>query len=127
MLRSVVFALSLATAGLAQADPVIGLWQTPPDRKDLISHIEVRACGTKICGRIKSAFNAQGQKVSTPNVGKELFWDMVPHGDGAYSNGTAWVPLLNVTVKGSMTLRGNRLVVRGCKGPICDTQTWTRL
>ena len=119
-----VFAL---VASLAQADPAVGLWQTPPDRKNLTSHIAVRLCGAKICGRIKAAFDPAGKQVQTPNVGKELFWNMTPHGDGAYSDGTAWVPLLNVQVRASMTLSGNRLTVRGCKGPICDTQIWTRL
>ncbi|MEO8531576.1 MAG: DUF2147 domain-containing protein [Deltaproteobacteria bacterium] len=120
----VVFALH---AGLAGADPAVGLWQTPPDRKDLTSHIAVRLCGAKLCGTIIAAFDPTGKQVQTPNIGKELFWDMTPHGDGGYSNGTAWVPLLNVQVRASMTLSGNRLTVRGCKGPICDTQVWTRL
>jgi uncharacterized protein (DUF2147 family) len=30
-------------------------------------------------------------------------------------------------VRAAMTLSGNRLTVRGCKGPVCDTQVWTRL
>ena len=128
MMRRILLQLVLCLAPFAAlADPVVGIWQTPPDRKDLISHIEVRQCGAKICGRILRAFDRSGKVVSTPNIGKELFWDMISHGDGAYSNGTAWVPLLNVTVKGSMTLSGNRLTVRGCKGPVCDTQVWTRV
>jgi uncharacterized protein (DUF2147 family) len=121
-----LFALVLQAGGVF-ADPAVGLWQTPPDRKNLTSHIAVRLCGAKICGRIVSAFDPSGKSVSTPNIGKELFWNMTPHGDGGYSNGTAWVPLLNVQVRASMNLSGNRLVVRGCKGPVCDTQTWTRL
>jgi uncharacterized protein (DUF2147 family) len=119
--------LTLFAAPAFARDPAIGIWQTEPDRKNLISHIEIRACGTKICGRILKAFNAAGQQVSTPNIGKELFWDMVPHGDGGYSNGTAWVPLLNVTVKASMELRGSRLKVRACKGPVCETLSWARV
>jgi uncharacterized protein (DUF2147 family) len=129
MSRIAVFAILLTLAGAPAfaRDPAIGVWQTEPDRKSLISHIEIRQCGEYICGRILKAFNTSGQEVSTPNIGKELFWDMVPHGDGGYSNGTAWVPLMNITVRASMQLAGSRLKVRACKGPVCETLSWSRV
>jgi uncharacterized protein (DUF2147 family) len=109
------------------ADPALGLWKTEPDRKNLTSHIEIRTCGAALCGKIKKAFNASGASVQTPNVGRELFWDLKPKGDGTYDSGTVYVPLLDVTANAKMTLTGNRLAVTGCKGPICDGQVWTRL
>ncbi len=108
-------------------DPAIGLWQTPPDRKDLISHIEVRECGGDLCGRIKVAFDSSGQQVVTPNIGKELFWDMSPIGDGSYAGGTVWVPLLNVRAQATMRLAGDQLHVRACKALVCDGQVWARV
>ena len=118
-----LFALPLGAA----ADPAVGIWKTPPDRKNLTSHIEVRLCGPALCGRIIQAFDASGKPVMTKNVGKELFWGVEPMGGGAYGNGTAWVPLLNVQAKASMQLAGNRLTVKGCKGVVCDKQVWSRL
>ena len=117
----------LMTGPAFAADPAVGLWQTEPDRKDLISHIEVRECGAALCGKILTAFNLSGQKVMTKNVGKELFWNMVPNGGGTYDGGTVWVPLLNVQAAATMQLSGNTLKVRGCKGLVCDGQVWTRV
>ena len=124
----IAFALAvLAGAPAFAADPAVGLWQTEPDRKDLISHLEVRDCGATLCGKIKTAFDMSGQKVMTKNVGKELFWDMSPEGGGAYGGGTVWVPLLDVQARATMQLAGDTLKVRACKGPVCDGQVWTRV
>lgn len=117
------FAVGPAFAG----DPAVGLWQTEPDRKDLISHIEVRECGQALCGKVQAAFDMSGQKVVTKNVGKELFWDMLPSGGGAYAGGTVWVPLLNLQAKATMQMAGNTLKVRACKGLVCDGQVWIRV
>lgn len=63
----------------------------------------------------------------TKNIGKQIFWDVEAKGAGKYDNGTIWVPLLNVNAKGNMTLSGNKLKVSGSKGPIKDSQVWTRI
>ena len=112
---------------LAQADPVVGLWKTEPDKKNLVSHIAVSSCGAKICGKIMKAFDRSGKEVSTPNVGKTLFWYMQPTGGGKYSDGTVYLATLNIKARGSMELKGNAIRVTGCKGPACYGQTWTRL
>ncbi|WP_254684603.1 hypothetical protein SuNHUV7_27340 (plasmid) [Pseudoseohaeicola sp. NH-UV-7] len=126
-----LFAVSfsvICTVSAAQAsDAVIGLWKTEPDRKKLTSHIEIRECGVKICGKVMEAFDVYGKSVKTRNVGRELFWDVEDLGSGNYGNGTVFVPLLNVKASASMKLAGNTLKVTGCKGKICDGQTWTRL
>ncbi|MEC3860352.1 DUF2147 domain-containing protein [Mesobacterium sp. TK19101] len=114
-------------AGPLLAEPAIGLWQTQPDRKNLISHIQVTRCGDKLCGIVLRAFDGSGKDVVTRNVGKTLFWDLESLGGGKYGNGTVYVPLLDVTAKASMELRGDQLRVTGCKGKICDGQTWTRV
>lgn len=126
-MRVAMLAVLALAAGPAMAEPALGVWKTEPDRKDLVSHIEISRCGQKLCGTILEAFNPAGQKVTTPNIGKRLFWGIEPKGNGAYGNGTVWVPLMDVTARADMKLEGNRLRVRGCKAMLCDGQTWTRL
>lgn len=121
-----VLTLLLAPAWGA-ADPIVGLWKTEPDRKDLTSHIKITACGTKFCGQVMSAYDASGKEVQTPNVGKKLFWDVASEGGGKYGGGEFWVPLIDVEVKPQMTLSGDTLSVRGCEHVVCGHQTWTRL
>ena len=114
-------------AAPASADPMIGLWRTEPDRKNLTSHIRVEQCGPALCGTVAKALDAQGREVRTANVGKRLFWDLMPDGQGGYSKGTVWVPLLDVTARAKARLSGNTLRVTGCKGVVCDGQSWTRI
>jgi uncharacterized protein (DUF2147 family) len=120
-------AATVLAVGPALADPVVGTWLTPPDRKDLTSHIEIRTCGPALCGKVLRAFDPSGQEVTTKNVGKELFWDMQPEGNGQYAGGTVWVPLLNINAKGSMALAGDRLTVKGCKLAACEEFVWSRV
>ncbi|WGW02222.1 DUF2147 domain-containing protein [Tropicibacter oceani] len=120
-------ALALLAAPAFAADPAVGLWKTQPDRKNLTSHIQITACGPALCGKVIKAFDSKGQEVSTPNVGKPLFWDLKPAGAGRYDGGTVYVPLLNVTAKAKAELSGSTLRVTGCKGLVCDGQTWTRI
>lgn len=127
--HTLLFALLsvLATTIPAAAnDPVLGVWRTEPDRKNLISHIRIRQCGDKLCGTVIRAFDSNGKEVKTKHVGKELFWGVEPLGNGDYKNGTVVVPLLNVKAKASMKLRGSTLHVTGCKGGVCDGQVWSR-
>ena len=118
---------ALLAAAPALADPVLGTWLTGPDRRDQVAHVEIRACGPALCGRIVRAFDPAGVPVVTPNVGRELFWDMRPLGGGAYGGGRVFVPAHGREYDARMRLEGDRLRVEGCLGPICDGQTWTRL
>lgn len=124
LLAPLVFA---SLAAPAFADPAVGLWKTEPDRKNLTSHIQIATCGAALCGTVVKAFDAQGQAVQTANVGKRLFWDLKPASGGTYEGGTVYVPLLNVEARAKAKLSGNTLRVTGCKGPVCDGQTWTRV
>lgn len=126
-MRSALIAGLIVVAAPMAAEPALGVWQTEPDRKNLTSHIAIEQCGTMLCGTIKEAFNEAGQKVMTANVGKQLFWNLRPAGTGDYVDGTVWVPLMDVTARAKMTLRGDTLRVTGCKGMICDGQVWTRV
>ena len=85
-----LMAVIIAVLGAAvSADPLTGVWQTPPDRKDLVSHIEVSRCGDAFCGRGLRSFDSEGAQVRTPNIGKRIFWGVKPLGDGEYGEGRA--------------------------------------
>ncbi|MDA7963345.1 DUF2147 domain-containing protein [Ruegeria sp.] len=119
-------AVLIAPVGVA-ADPIVGIWKTEPDRKNLTSHIQITACGDKFCGQVLSAYDAAGKEVQTPNIGKKLFWDVASEGGGKYGGGEFWVPVIDVDVTPQMNLSGNTLSVRGCEHVVCGHQTWTRL
>ena len=127
MMRAAVLGVATLVSGAAFADPAVGTWVTPPDRKNLVSHIQIAPCGAALCGTVLRAMDRDGREVKTANVGKCLFWDLRPEGDGLYSGGTVYVPLLDVTAKASARLTARGLRVTGCKGPVCDGQVWTRL
>lgn len=116
-----------AMPALASDDPIVGVWKTEPDRKKLVSHIKITACGDKFCGQILSAYDSSGKEVQTPNIGKKLFWDVSSQGGGSYGGGEFWVPLINVDAVPQMTLQGDTLKVKGCEHHICAHQSWTRL
>lgn len=128
-MRHFLFSTVLATVSFATpalADPSLGLWMTEPDRKGQVAHIDVHRCGASLCGKVLRAFDISGKQVTTPNVGKLVFWDMKPTGSGKYE-GRAWVPAHNREYDAGMRLSGNQLRVRGCLGPVCQGQTWKRV
>jgi len=126
-----ILALSSAIAvlaGMASAENVVGTWLTGPDQKGQVAHVDIEPCGgDTVCGTIVRAFDKDGNPVVTKNVGKRIFWDMArQEAQGAYF-GKAYVPVFRATYDAGMTLSGNRLKVKGCAGPICKSQTWTRV
>ena len=127
-MKNIVLATAalLLTAVAALADPVEGVWKTEVD-DGAYAQINMAPCGDKICGTIAKTFNATGEYQS-PNLGKTLAIDMVPNGDGTYS-GSVWRPSNNKVYIGKMTLRGDKLKLKGCVagGLICSAQDWVRL
>lgn len=119
-------ALSAAVSGPGLADTPLGTWLTPPDAKGVVAHIEARPCGTAACGVIARTFDREGRPVQTPNLGVRVFWDMKPVGDGRWE-GRAFVPAHKRTYPGTMQVIGDRMLVRGCLGPVCQSQVWMRV
>lgn len=117
----------LAGAAFA-ADPVEGVWQTQPDDNGHYGHIEIKPCGAAFCGVLVKAFDKDGAEVDSPNIGKQIVWDMVAEGDGLYDSGMIWAPDRDKTYKSKMTLQGDGLSVEGCVLFICrDGGTWSRV
>ena len=110
------------------ADPVEGVWKTQPDDNGHSGHIEVKPCGPAFCGTLVRAFDETGAEVDSPNIGKQIVWDMVAEGDGLYDSGMIWSPDRDKTYKSKMTLTGDGLAVEGCVLFICrDGGTWSRV
>ncbi|WP_460274872.1 DUF2147 domain-containing protein [Celeribacter sp. ULVN23_4] len=121
---AVVTALALAAPAFA-ADPVEGTWKTQVDDGHY-AYVSIKPCGAQICGTIAKAFDASGP-VQSENIGKPIVWDMVAAGGGSYKDGKIWQPSTGKVYNSKMTLSGNTLKVKGCVGPICKGQTWTRV
>ena len=127
MKNSLLAAALIALAAPVAADPVHGRWRTAPDDNGNTGVIEVAACGNRICGTLVQALNAQGQPMSSPNVGRQIVWDMEARGNGQYRNGQVWAPDRDQTYSARMELRGDTLGVSGCvMAVICREAVWTR-
>jgi len=126
MTRLTIFAACLLGAGAATAEPVNGIWKTEPDKKGQVAHVKVYDCTQILCGKIIKTFDANGQPIAHKNIGKLVFWDMKAQGAGSYE-GRAYVPVHDREYPGKLVLNGNRLNVGGCAGPICMSQSWTRV
>lgn len=125
----VTLVAGLAFAGMAlAADPVEGIWQTAPDDNGNFGHIEVKPCGPAFCGTLITAFDGSGAQIESPNVGRQIIWDMMAQGDGTYEDGQVWSPDRDKTYNSRMILAGDGLSVKGCVFGICrDGGTWNRV
>jgi uncharacterized protein (DUF2147 family) len=128
-MKTFLIAASLALFGsVALADPVEGIWQTKKDDNGNFGHVEIKPCGSAFCGTLITAFNGEGKQIESPNVGRQIVWDMVAYGDGLYDDGQIYSPDRDKTYSGDMTLAGDSLKVRGCVLGICrDGGTWARV
>jgi uncharacterized protein (DUF2147 family) len=110
---------------LADAASPEGTWHTEPDQKGQTAYVVAKPCGDALCGTMTRAFDANGNEINHPNVGKRLFWGMVPE-EGVYV-GRAYVPAKDREYPGTLRVQGNTMKVQGCLGPICQSQTWSRV
>ncbi len=127
-----VFAISAVlatlTAGVVNADPIEGVWQTEVD-DGAYAHVTISPCNPGFCGIISRTFNADGEYQS-PNLGEMIVINMVPSGTNKY-NGQVWRPSNDQIYIGKVTLKSSatKMDLRGCVagGLICAKQKWTRL
>lgn len=125
------FAIAVAAlvldAGAALADPVEGVWKTQPGDDGNYGLVTISACGNHICGVLGQGYDNAGNKVESPNIGRQMIWDMNANGGGQYSGGKIWAPDRDKTYNSKMALSGNTLKVQGCVLGICRGQTWQRV
>ena len=114
-------------ATAAMADPVTGTWRTQAGDDGAYGIVTISTCGSEICGVLGQGFDANGNKVASPNIGRQMIWAMKPQGGGSYKGGKIWAPDRDKTYNSRMTLNGNQLKVEGCVLGICRGQTWTRV
>lgn len=115
-------------AGPALADPVEGVWQTKPDDNGNYGHVQVAPGSDKICGVLIKSFDGTGAPFASPNIGKQIIWNMVAEGEGYYDSGKVWSPDRDKTYNANMTLSGDTLGLKGCVIGICrDGGTWMRV
>ena len=121
ILLAICFGPAPVLAGAAE-----GVWKTGADAKGQIAYVTARRCGPALCGQITEVLSPQGQRIDHPNVGRKVFWDMRETGAGNYQ-GRAFVPALGRDYAATMKVSGQKMTVRGCFGPVCKSQIWTRL
>ena len=116
-------------AGAALADPVEGMWSTKPDDNGNFGHIQIAPCGPAFCGTLVQSFDGTGAVMASDNIGKQIVWDMVAVGDGAYEDGKVWAPDRDKTYNATMQMTGSTLSVSGCVmgGLICRASEWSRV
>ncbi|MBN8293046.1 DUF2147 domain-containing protein [Rhodobacter sp. NTK016B] len=121
------FAAGLAlSASAALADPAEGRWRTQPDDNGNYGVIQISMCGNTLCGTLIESYDGGGNALQSPNNGRQIVWDMEPHGNGEYRDGQIYAPDRDQTYRSRMDLEGDRLIVAGCVLFICRDQTWTR-
>ncbi len=127
-LKSIVPALVLAVGfgAAAEAGSPQGTWRTAPDNKGQTAYVVSKPCGKGLCGTISKVMDPSGRVIAHPNTGQRVFWDMRPSKGGAYE-GRAFVPAHNRDYAATMRVYGQEMQVRGCLGPVCQSQIWQRV
>jgi uncharacterized protein (DUF2147 family) len=135
-MRLVAFvAVALATPAAAlAASPIEGAWRTQGGR----GVVEIAPCGAQICGKVvdgpgmaanpglTDTKNKDASKRSRPLKGLPILSGF-SGGPTLWKGGTIYNPEDGGTYRSTLQLAGpDTLKVKGCVGPICRTQTWTR-
>jgi uncharacterized protein (DUF2147 family) len=130
----IVTATAFASAALQAAAPISGRWMT----QDRDAIIEIAPCGATVCGRIARFLvtppEGAGQKdVNNPNkalrtrtiLGMNILTNF--KADGDKWRGKIYDPKSGKTYR-SFVYKGvsGNLIVKGCVGPFCKSQTWTK-
>lgn len=135
-MSAVLLAAALALAPAAAfAGPLDGLWNTETRG----GVVRLGPCGAEVCGWVhdapglrrepdaKDAKNRDAAKRSRPLKGMRTLSGF-SGGPKAWSGGTAYNPDDGRSYRAELTLAdADTLKVKGCAGPFCRTQTWTRV
>ena len=119
----------------AQAIDIAGVWLTA----DQDAHVEIEDCGDGTpCGTLAwvdpattetdlDARNKDKSLRSRPLVGLDMVWGFERAGD-VWRRGRIYNPEDGRTFRSALSLETDgRLKVKGCVGPFCQTQYWTRI
>jgi uncharacterized protein (DUF2147 family) len=135
VIRRVLAAVLIGAAAgpvTAAPVPVTGRWLTP--ERDAM--VEVGPCGAKLCGRITRILKPNPNRPSTdrnnpdpalrnrPIQGLAILSGFTAEGDRW--KGRIYDPRNGRDYRSELVREGNILKVKGCLGPFCRTQEWTR-
>ncbi|MBP7952237.1 MAG: DUF2147 domain-containing protein [Sphingorhabdus sp.] len=128
-----VISAAMSSAALAAPAPINGQWITQD--KDAV--VTIGQCGATICGKLAKYLvpppNGNDQKdINNPDkslrdrklLGAAFLTGFVPKGNEW--RGKVYDPKNGKTYKSIMYLgKSGNLVMKGCIGPFCRSQTWT--
>lgn len=124
--------IAVPTMAAAPAS-ISGRWKTD-DGKGIVA---MAPCGAKMCGRIERLLikepaggqrderNPDKQKRDRKVAGLQIYWDLVPAGDGW--KGEGYSPEDGRYYKAHLRVKGNKMTMKGCVSVFCRTVTWTRM
>lgn len=127
-------AIGLLAAPLAAAEPIDGLWITA----EKTGQVRIGDCGQTRCGRLAKFLVPPPQGIdqrdtNNPDkalrarklLGLPILTRFRP--DGAVWRGTIYDPKSGKSYRSILKRTGaDRLEVKGCIGPFCQTQIWRR-
>ncbi|MDP1028498.1 DUF2147 domain-containing protein [Sphingomonas sp. KR1UV-12] len=132
ILAAVLVAAAAGTAFAAPA-PVTGRWLTLEGK----AIVEIAPCGRALCGRVAKvlkprpggpavdANNPDPALRTRPIEGIAILSDFTADGDKW--KGRIYDPESGRTYRSELQAEGATLKVKGCWGPFCRNQDWTRL
>ncbi len=126
--------LVLAAVPLAAAEPIEGHWVNA----EKTAVIQIGTCGSSTCGRIaqflvpppqgadqRDVHNSDQTKRGRKLLGMAILTGFADKGDEW--GGTIYDPKSGKTYRSIIRRKGaHQLEVKGCIGPFCKTQVWTR-
>lgn len=128
------FPIALAASPLAAAEPIDGLWITA----EKTGQVRIADCGATRCGRLAKFLvpppqGADQRDTNNPDkalrnrklLGLVILTGFKP--DGAVWRGTIYDPKSGKSYRSILKrVAADRLEVKGCLGPFCQTQVWRR-
>lgn len=118
--------VTLLWNNVAVAETATGIWLIGPDQKGQMGHVQLSPCGPAICGTVLKSFDKAGNPITGPNDGKRVIWDMKQVASNQF-DGKVLLPLYKATINGKMLVQGNAMTIKGCLGPVCQSQVWKRI
>jgi uncharacterized protein (DUF2147 family) len=129
-----VVAATVAIAPLAAVEPITGRWVTA--EKDAV--VNIGKCGKAMCGAIEKFLvlpkggndqrdvnNSDPAKRQRKLIGTPILFGLTP--DSALWRGQVYDPKTGRTYTSEVRRKDARtLEVKGCFGPLCQTQVWKK-
>lgn len=75
---------------------------------------------------VKDVNNPDPSKRDLPLVGSTMLYDLKPSGTPGKWDGHLYDAEKGKTFKGSVTLEGDKLDMKGCVAILCDDEKWSR-